>query len=62
MTNAAAWCLGAAERRWPRWIVAVGLVGCGVLAFSLPVASVLSGSAVLIAGTAIFGFRHLMRS
>jgi basic amino acid/polyamine antiporter, APA family len=52
VANAAAWTLGPAERRWPRWLAGLGLVGCLVLTASLPPASVLAGGAVLAAGVA----------
>lgn len=54
ITNAAALTLDASERRWPQWIAVAGLAGCAVLAFALPVASVLAGSAVLLLG--VLGF------
>lgn len=57
VTNSAALTLNATERRWPRWLAAAGLAGCVVLAFSLPVESVIVGSAVLAAGVAVFTLR-----
>src|SRR5690606_31194723 len=57
ITNASALRLGAAERLWPRWISAAGLVGCFVLAFCLPLASVLGGVLVLLLGAAWFAAR-----
>jgi APA family basic amino acid/polyamine antiporter len=50
IANASAWTLTAAEQRPPRWIPALGAVGCAVLAVSLPVRSALSGAAVLAVG------------
>jgi APA family basic amino acid/polyamine antiporter len=50
IANASAWTLSATEERPPRWIPALGAVGCAVLAVSLPVASVLTGAAVVAAG------------
>ena len=50
VTNAAALTLAPHERRWPRWVPTLGLVGCVVLATTLPTASVLSGTAVLAGG------------
>lgn len=47
VANAAAWRLGPAERRWPRWLSAVGLVSCVLLAISLPWRTVAAGAAVL---------------
>ncbi len=44
IANASAWTLGA------RLIPAIGLVGCLVLAFTLPLTSVLAGAAVVLVG------------
>jgi basic amino acid/polyamine antiporter, APA family len=52
VANAAAWTLGPAERRWPRWLAGLGLAGCLVLAASLPPATLLAGVAVLAVGVA----------
>lgn len=52
IANASAWTLGA------RVIPAVGLAGCLLLAFSLPMASVLTGIAVVAVGAAIYGGRR----
>jgi APA family basic amino acid/polyamine antiporter len=57
VTNAAALTLSREERRWPRAIAACGLVGCLLLAVSLPMKAVLGGGAVLIAGLAAFMIR-----
>lgn len=48
IANAAAWTLGA------RLLPAVGFVGCLVLAFSLPVASVVAGAAFVVAGALVY--------
>jgi APA family basic amino acid/polyamine antiporter len=61
IANASAWTLPRAERRWPRWVSAAGLLGCALLAFSLPVASVTAGLAVLLAGCAVFIGRRARR-
>ncbi|MFG2872234.1 APC family permease [Streptomyces sp. NPDC048338] len=50
IANAAAWTLGPRERP----LAACGLVGCGVLAFALPLASVLAGLGVLAAGVVAY--------
>jgi APA family basic amino acid/polyamine antiporter len=62
ITNAAALTLGAEpERRLPvRPLAGLGLLGCLVLAASLPLASVLAGLAVLVAGA--LGFAVHRRS
>jgi APA family basic amino acid/polyamine antiporter len=52
LTNAAALTLPPGERRWPRWVAAGGLIGCVVLALSLPPSAVIIGAAVLAAGAA----------
>ncbi|MDX3733673.1 APC family permease [Streptomyces caniscabiei] len=59
VANASAWTLTPEEGRPARVIPLVGLVGCMVLAFALPLSSVISGAAVLAAGAAWYGFRRL---
>src|SRR3954468_23716670 len=51
IANASAWTLSA------RVIPAVGLVGCLLLAFTLPVSSVIVGSGVVVAGLVAYGLR-----
>ena len=51
LANASAWRLTAAERRWPRWLAALGVALCAVLAFTLPGNSVIGGLILLGAGT-----------
>ncbi|MGY1455528.1 APC family permease [Streptomyces sp. SS8] len=60
IANASAWTLGPGEGRPPRIVPAVGLAGCVVLAFALPLASVVSGAAVLAAGAASYGVRRAL--
>jgi APA family basic amino acid/polyamine antiporter len=62
VANAAAWTLGPAERRWPRWLAGAGVAGCLVLAASLPAASVLAGAAVLAMGTVLWAVRRPTRA
>ncbi|MER8042249.1 amino acid permease [Streptomyces sp. NPDC094032] len=50
IANAAAWTLGPRERP----LAALGLLGCGVLAFALPMGAVLAGVGVLAAGTVAY--------
>jgi APA family basic amino acid/polyamine antiporter len=57
VANAAAWTLGPAGRRWPRWRAGAGLAGCLLLAASLPLTSVLAGAAVLAAGATLWAVR-----
>ncbi|NKZ14067.1 amino acid permease [Mycolicibacterium septicum DSM 44393] len=56
IANVSAWTLRT-ENRWPRVVPAVGLIGCLVLAFSLPLASVLAGLVVVAVGVAIYAVR-----
>ncbi|MFF3489069.1 APC family permease [Streptomyces sp. NPDC002701] len=58
VANASAFTLTPEEGRPARVIPVVGLVGCLVLAFALPVSSVISGAAVLAAGAAWYGVRR----
>jgi APA family basic amino acid/polyamine antiporter len=53
IANASAWTLGA------KVIPAIGLAGCLLLAFSLPLASVLVGAGVLLIGALTYGLRRL---
>jgi APA family basic amino acid/polyamine antiporter len=55
IANASALTLTAAERRPARPVPLVGLVGCLVVAFLLPVGSVLAGLGVLAVGAVAFG-------
>ncbi len=57
IANVSAWTLEP-RNWWHRAIAALGLIGCLVLAFSLPLASVLTGLAVVAVGTAIYGVRR----
>lgn len=52
ITNAAALQLATNERRWPKPLAWVGLVGCCVLAVSLPTRAMLGGATVLLIGIA----------
>ena len=62
ITNASAWTLAAEDRRWPRPLAGAGLVGCVVLAATLPTASVLIGLAVLAVGAAVWAARAVVAS
>jgi APA family basic amino acid/polyamine antiporter len=50
IANASAWTLPAEQRRWPRGLAVAGVVGCTTLACTLPLASAVSGAAVLAVG------------
>jgi basic amino acid/polyamine antiporter, APA family len=54
IANASAWTQPPEQRRWPRALQIAGLVGCAVLAFSLPLTSVLGGAAMLAVGGVIY--------
>ncbi|KAF5999131.1 APC family permease [Streptomyces sp. WAC00263] len=60
VANASAWTLTPAEGRPARIIPVVGLAGCLILAFALPLASVISGAAVLAVGAAAYGIRRTL--
>lgn len=46
------------EGRPAHTIPVLGLLGCVVLAFALPLGSVVSGAAVIAVGAAVYGLRH----
>jgi basic amino acid/polyamine antiporter, APA family len=54
LTNASAWRLTDAERRWPRWLAGLGVGLCLLLAFTLPVVAVLGGAALLAGGSLVW--------
>ena len=58
IANASALTLDAGERRWPRSIPALGVVGCLVLAFTLPLSSVVAGATVVGAGALTYAARR----
>ncbi|MFI7087838.1 APC family permease [Streptomyces anulatus] len=58
IANASAWTLAPDEGRPARVIPVLGLAGCLVLAFALPVSSVIWGAAVLALGAAAYGVRR----
>lgn len=59
IANAAASTLTRAEGRPARIIPVLGMAGCVVLAFVLPLTSVLSGAAVVAFGAATYGVRRM---
>jgi APA family basic amino acid/polyamine antiporter len=61
IANAAAWTLGPGERRWPRALAGLGVVGCVGLALTLPASSIVVGAAVLAAGVATRAVLRLLR-
>ncbi|HEY8984625.1 MAG TPA: APC family permease [Streptomyces sp.] len=56
VANASAWTLSSAPLA--RLVPAVGLLGCVLLAFSLPWVSVVSGAGVLVVGAIAYGVRR----
>jgi APA family basic amino acid/polyamine antiporter len=58
ITNAAALTLPPGQRRSARGLAVAGLVGCVVVAVTLPLASIAAGAAVLAAGAAVHGLRR----
>jgi basic amino acid/polyamine antiporter, APA family len=62
IANASALTLRRAERRRPRAVAALGVVGCTVLGFSLPLTSVLQGLVLVSVGLAYRTIaRHVQR-
>ncbi|VFA98864.1 Serine/threonine exchanger SteT [Nocardia cyriacigeorgica] len=58
IANASAWTLTHAEGRPPRAVPAVGLIGCLLLAFTLPTESVVAGAVVAAVGAAVYLLRR----
>jgi APA family basic amino acid/polyamine antiporter len=62
IANASAWTLTPAERRWPRALAGLGVLGCIALALTLPASSVVAGAGVLGAGVAWYAVRRFRRA
>ena len=62
IANAAAWTLTPDEGRPPRIVPVIGLAGCLVLAFALPMVSVLVGAAVISIGALLYSLRNALSS
>ena len=60
IANAAAWTQPSRERRWPRAVQVVGLLGCSLLAVTLPASSIVGGSIVLAVGMVIWVLRRAL--
>lgn len=56
LANIAAWVLPKEQRRWPRWMSALGCVSCAGIAFSLPPTSIVGGLFLLALGTGYYRF------
>ncbi|NUP13637.1 MAG: APC family permease [Polyangiaceae bacterium] len=54
IANASAFTLGPSERKWPRWLAGAGVVGCVVVACSLPWQSVAGGAGLFAVGTVVY--------
>ncbi len=57
LANASALTLPKPQLRWPRPLAALGLVGCVLLAMTLPREAVVGGAALLVTGSVIWFFR-----
>lgn len=62
IANAAAWTLTPEQGRPPRIVPVIGVAGCVVLAFALPLVSVIVGAAVIVAGAVLYGLLRTLRS
>ena len=62
IANAAAWTLGPSERRWPRALAALGVLGCVTLAAALPLGSAISGASLLGLGALVYVVRKQLGS
>jgi APA family basic amino acid/polyamine antiporter len=58
VANASAWTLTPEEGRPARIVPVLGTAGCLVLAFALPLGSVLMGAAVIATGAAAYGVQR----
>jgi APA family basic amino acid/polyamine antiporter len=58
IANASALTLRPSERRWPRSLAIAGVAGCALLAASLPWPSIFAGTALLVAGAAVYMIRR----
>lgn len=54
LANASALTLSADERRWPKWLAALGLALCALLAVTLPIESVVGGAVLLAVGSIVW--------
>jgi APA family basic amino acid/polyamine antiporter len=61
ITNVSAHTLKPHERLFSRKLATLGLVSCLVLAFALPIASVIAGSGVMLLGFAIYAVHRRQR-
>jgi APA family basic amino acid/polyamine antiporter len=62
IANASAMTLTREEHRPPRWLPVLGLLGCVVLAVSLPARSTLTGAGILLLGAVMFAGQCRIRA
>jgi basic amino acid/polyamine antiporter, APA family len=62
IANASAFTQPRAQRRWPRALNVLGVVGCVTLAFTLPLVSIVAALAVLGLGLGGRALRHVLTS
>ncbi|AOW91853.1 transporter [Rhodococcus sp. WMMA185] len=62
IANASAYTQPAEQRRWPRWLNVLGVLGCLILVVTLPPTSVLAGVVMFAVGFAIRAFVLWRRS
>ena len=58
LANASAFTLSDDERRWPRWLAALGVALCTLLALTLPLVAVVGGMALLASGSIVWLVRQ----
>jgi APA family basic amino acid/polyamine antiporter len=58
IANAAAWTLEPAQRKWPRALAGLGVLGCVALASTLPAASIMTGAGLFALGALLHGVRR----
>lgn len=58
IANAAAFTLTTKQRLWPRWMTALGFVSCILIAFSLPIATIVVGLILILCGSAFYFVRR----
>lgn len=54
LANASAWTLSGEQRHWPRWVAGLGVGLCALLAVTLPLPSVIGGTALLATGSLVW--------
>jgi basic amino acid/polyamine antiporter, APA family len=62
IANASAWTLAPEQRRWPRALAGLGVLGCLALALTLPLRSIVPDAGLLALGSLVFALRRRGRS